>query len=433
MRLSRKITLLLEVAILLLVAIYAYTEITDDARATRADVESDLSAVARETSSLLVTLPPETARATLEMSIDPASSVQVRWLEPTDTAALAPGEERIEETSQRLNLYRAFLDGRGHPHVLEVSRSTAEIHRLVRIDAVRSIVLIAVIIVVGTLYSMFIGSRIISRPMAQLVTSFRRVGAGDLEIVDRKYPSDEFGVLARELDEMIRQLHTARDSIHREHTARLSTVEQLQHAERLTTVGKLASGIAHELGTPLNVISGYARLIASGQETGEAAKDSAAIIDQQVQRITKIVRQLLDFARRGKPTLAEADLRHTVGAAVGLADVLAKKAQVRVDYVEPEHEMPVAIDDSRIQQVLVNVINNAIQASARGGVVEVRVAREGGEVRVDVTDHGRGIPEDHIPRVFEPFFTTKPVGEGTGLGLSVSHGILQEHGGSIRV
>jgi signal transduction histidine kinase len=445
-RLSRKITLLLEVAILVLVAIYAYTEITDDARTTRADVESDLSAVAKESAALLVTLPPQTARDALQRSLDPSSAVKVRWLEPAEAGEvsdLAPGTERVQDTPKQLNVYRAFIDSAGARHILEVSRSTAEIDRLVRVDAIRSIVLIAVIIVFGTLYSMFIGTRIIEKPMSELVDSFRRVGKGDLHVVAREYRHDELGVLARELDQMIRELAEARESLVGAHTARLATVEQLQHAERLTTVGKLASGIAHELGTPLNVISGYARLIATGQETGDAAKDSAAIIDQQVQRITKIVRQLLDFARRSKPQLAATDLRGTVASAVGLAEMLAKKTGVRLDYVAPEQEMPVTIDDSKLQQVVLNVVNNAIQASPSGTEVSVRVTRASAKrpgatdaapcIRVDISDRGAGIPEESLPRVFEPFFTTKPVGEGTGLGLSVSYGIVQEHGGWIAV
>ena len=445
MRIARKITMSLELGILVLVVIYAWAEISNNSKAIRADVRSDLLAVARESAAMLATLEPATARDALVRSFDPQTPVQVHWLdgEPPEAPGLAPDAMHVVETDSRMTVYRAFFDPHGQRAVLEVSRSTDDIDRLIRYDLIRSIILIAVIIVAGTLYSISIGSRIVARPMRALIERFRKVGAGDLTSGATPPSDDEFGVLAKELDEMIRQLSQSRESLLSEHKARLETVEQLQHAERLTTVGKLASGIAHELGTPLNVISGYARLIANGQETGEAAADAARIIDEQTHRITKIVRQLLDFARRGRPKLAMVDLRSTVGRALNLAAVLAKKANVRLDYQEPDAAMLADIDDGRMQQVIVNLVHNAIQASPSGSAVEVEMTHAPAQrpgtsattdaVRICIADRGAGIPAEDVHRVFEPFFTTKAVGEGTGLGLSVSHGILQEHGGWIEV
>ncbi len=430
MRLARKITLALELGILTLVVVYAYTEISDDARTIRADVRSDLTAVAHESTALLATLDPEVARDALRKSADPASPVQVRWLEDGPV-------EAVVETGDRMLVYRAFTDSRGQRAVLELSRSTDDIDRLVRAATIRSIILVAVIIVLGTLYSISIGARIVARPMRRLVERFRRVGAGDLSRIAGPRRRDELGVIENELDEMIGRLAESRDSLVAAHAARLDTLAQLQHAERLTTVGKLASGIAHELGTPLNVISGYARLIASKQDTGDAAAENARIIDEQAQRITNIVRQLLDFARRGKPKLATGDLRATTSRAIALAAVLAKKSNVRLAYVEPDEPMLAELDDGRMQQVIVNLVHNAIQASPGGAEVAIRLARAERDGRrclvVEVVDHGAGIAADDVPRVFEPFFTTKAVGEGTGLGLSVSYGIMQEHDGGIDV
>jgi two-component system, NtrC family, sensor kinase len=300
------------------------------------------------------------------------------------------------------------------------------------------------VIVLGTLYAWTVGSRLIGRPTRRLVAHFRRVGGGDLApLATTTGWSGEMAELAVELDVMVRKLAEARALADGEHAARLAALEQLRHADRLTTVGKLASGVAHELGTPLNVISGYAKLIATGQEQGAEATESARIIGEQTERVTAIVRQLLDFARRGelKPTVI--DVRSTVARALRMVDIVAKKVNVTVRYDEPAEPLMVELDDAKFQQVTINLAINAIQASRAGGVVELSLARArarrpGGDdelpcVRLDFVDHGEGIARELLDRVFEPFFTTKPVGEGTGLGLAVSHGIVDEHHGWIAV
>ncbi|MFO0675244.1 MAG: ATP-binding protein [Polyangiaceae bacterium] len=218
------------------------------------------------------------------------------------------------------------------------------------------------------------------------------------------------------------------------HEKRLA-VDQLRHAERLTTIGKLASGVAHELGTPLNVIMGRAELLLEGTPSAEGARESARVILRQGERMTAIVHQLLHFARRSGVKRAEVDLRTVARQSVDLIRPLAKKRNVALELDEAVEPMIVAVNASEMEQVLGNLIVNALQASRDGSVVRVVTERDttSGTPSVSVVDEGTGMSPETLEHIFDPFFTTKDVGEGSGLGLSVSYGIVRDHGGRIDV
>ncbi len=215
---------------------------------------------------------------------------------------------------------------------------------------------------------------------------------------------------------------------------------QLEHSDRLITVGTLAAGVAHELGTPLNVASTYSQMIEAGTVTGAEAVDGARIIREQTETMTRIIHQLLGFARAQKPHPSRQNVYDVVGAALSLVKFAAGKKRVEV-LLQDGAPLPVVGDVAQLQQVLVNLVMNSIQATAEKGRVEVRVSpvrvaapmevrsKNDSWLAIEVKDNGKGILRDVLPRVFEPFFTTKPVGEGSGLGLSVAYGIVREHGG----
>nr|HEX4318834.1 ATP-binding protein [Kofleriaceae bacterium] len=442
---------MLELPILLMVCVFLFWEISDESHALDNDLKHDLEATARITTRLLSRLDPAAARDLLQHPADAPTpdDYDVRFIDPAAAAGsvsaavvpdgvaqLAADEERIVDGGGRRFLYRGFELGGAHG-AIEVSRSTADMDHAIDVHAAGTAVVAALVLALGFIYAITIGSRMIARPTAKLVAQFRRVGAGELAPLGGPHRDDELGALAAELDVMITRLSDARSRNEMEHGARLAAVEQLRHADRLTTVGTLAAGMAHELGTPLNVISGYAKLIATGQEIGAGAADSARIIGEQTERVVVLVRQLLDFSRRGELRRGVADVRPAVTRALEVASIAASKAHVKLRYSQPAEPLRAEIDEAKIQQVVVNLAVNAIQASAREANVELAVSREVvdgvAHVRIDVTDHGAGMPPERVARVFEPFFTTKPVGEGTGLGLAVSHGIVEEHHGTIEV
>jgi signal transduction histidine kinase len=236
---------------------------------------------------------------------------------------------------------------------------------------------------------------------------------------------------------------TVKQRLLNESSAKQEALHQLRHAERLATLGKLASGIAHEVGTPLNVISGRAELIASGDLGKEAMVSSAKIILGQTDRVTAIVRQLLDFARRGGTRKERTNLAALVEHTASLLGPMAAKA--RVDIATSGAPTEALVNASEMQQVVTNLLTNAIHAMPHGGRVDISLAdevlarpgaRRSGKrpcTVLRVRDHGVGISDEDLGRIFEPFFTTRDVGVGTGLGLSVVYGIVQDHGGWIDV
>jgi signal transduction histidine kinase len=212
---------------------------------------------------------------------------------------------------------------------------------------------------------------------------------------------------------------------------RMEALTQLRHADRLTTVGRLAAGIAHELGTPLNVVGGKASLISSGRTTGDSAKTSARVIEQQAERMTAIVRQLLDFARRGGTGRRPTNLHALAEETAELLRPMAKTIGATITCEGKGAEA--SVSRGEMQQVISNLVTNAIHAARKGGAIRIATDVGEHEAVIRVQDNGYGIEPHILPRIFDPFFTTKDVGQGTGLGLSVVHGIVSDHGGTISV
>ena len=323
------------------------------------------------------------------------------------------------------------------PLTVRDERFKTELIQIVQRTALGALVAVLSITIVGF---MFVG-----RPMRRLVDKARRIGAGDLSGPLDLRQHDEIGVLAHEMNEMCDRLLAAQKKLADETERRLAAGEQLRHADRLTTVGKLASGVAHELGTPLNVVSGRAKMIVRGQAVGPAVTESAQTIVEQSERMTQIIKQLLGFARRRQPQQKQESLRAIALRTLALLRHMAEKAGITFASLDGAPDPVVQVDASMIEQALTNLVVNAIQAMPTGGTISVRLGAdvitppadiEGSVAEyayVCVEDQGVGMTSEQMTHAFEPFFTTKDVGEGTGLGLSVAYGIVRDHGGWIGV
>src|SRR3569623_416542 len=321
---------------------------------------------------------------------------------------------------------------------IEIAQNLADLDKYTA-DSLRNQILGSISeVVVAATRALVLGMLFIGRPVSRLAAKARRVGAGDLAGPLTLRQRDELGELATEINLMC-------DRLSEERSAREAATDQLRHADRLTTVGKLASGIAHELGTPLNVVSGRARLIRDGEVDGADAVDSARIIAEQSDRKTAVIRQQLDFAR--PRALQKAPVNVTVMAArvAELVATIAKKAQVEIEVPPHDESLRVEADDGQLNQVLINLVVNAIQATPSGGSVTISAERvdhtappyvesaSSDWLAIKIADTGIGMDDETSRRIFEPFFTTKPVGDGTGRGRSVTWGIVREHGGWIDV
>jgi two-component system NtrC family sensor kinase len=382
--------------------------------------------------------------------------VRVRWVWldgsdalPIDRAAqsgLAPGDTltrvaRIDPREDRRFTYVRVVVADARPGALEISESLVPEQAYVRQTIESSIATGLALDGFCAMLAMALGAWIVGRPMGALTAKARRVGQGDFGGPLRMNQRDEIAALAGEMNAMCDRLVEANDRAMRETRSRIETLEQLRHADRLTTVGKLASGVAHEIGTPLNVVQARAAMIADGSTSPEESVDYARVIVRSTERIARIIRQLLAFSRRGMAHKSRCDLGVLAKHTAELLESIAAKRRVTLRVAEGPPCI-VDADAPQIEQVLTNLLMNAIQATD-GGDVDVtldRVRTEppadvnatvGDYARVRVRDAGRGIPMEVLPHVFEPFFTTKDVGEGTGLGLSISYGIVREHGGWI--
>jgi PAS domain S-box-containing protein len=209
------------------------------------------------------------------------------------------------------------------------------------------------------------------------------------------------------------------------------TQEQLLQSEKMSAVGQLIAGVAHELNNPLTAILGYAQLLET-EGLNTRAQDYVSKLFKQAQRTHRVVQNLLSFARQRKPQRDEVDMRKVLEETLALRDYDLKINNISVERDLPSEPALVVADPHQIEQVFLNIINNsvdAIQETGRTGKIKIRISSVGGHVCTQFSDDGAGIKDPK--RIFDPFYTTKSVGKGTGLGLSICYGIVKEHGGDI--
>jgi two-component system NtrC family sensor kinase len=321
---------------------------------------------------------------------------------------------------------------------LRLDESLVPARAYVRSSVVRTAISAVVGLLASSLLAFGFGFVLVGQPVRKIVDKARRTGRGDFSGPLAAQRGDELGVLAQEINNMCDKLAQARSELEQATEQRIAAVQQLRHADRMSTVGLLAAGIAHELGTPLNIVAGRGRLIADEPGATEAAERGGRIIEEQALRMTHIVRQLLDFARSHRPKKTTVDLRRVARDTIEMLRAIAQKRDVRLDWdasdTESAEEFQAHVDAGQLQQAITNLVVNAIHASPRGAAVRIAVARSPeGTSSISVEDQGAGMDSDTMKNLFTPFFTTKDVGEGTGLGLAVAWGLVEENGGRISV
>ena len=221
----------------------------------------------------------------------------------------------------------------------------------------------------------------------------------------------------------------------RDSTEERKQQEMYHRTEKLSAIGQLSAGVAHELNTPLGSILGYARLLLKQQNLTQQQREQLSVIAEQAGKSGAIIQALLNFSRHTQPTqcrLAECDLNGVIKNALCLLTTELSKRKITLK-TDIDLIPKVCADPGGIEQVVLNLVMNALQAIGRQGEISIKVRRQPGGVRLEVQDTGPGIPEEIRSRIFDPFFTTKPFGEGTGLGLSICAGIVNENGGSIDI
>ncbi|MBI4518522.1 MAG: HAMP domain-containing histidine kinase [Deltaproteobacteria bacterium] len=257
------------------------------------------------------------------------------------------------------------------------------------------------------------------RPLAAITGALERFEPGQRceTIVPRR--DDEVGDLATKVN-----LVTAR--LHNSHT-------QMMQTEKMVAAGLLASGIAHEINNPISGLQNCLRRIQAKPEDVPQIKEYTAVMLQAAEHIGAVVHGLLDFSRSTPKQMLVIDLRGVLTKALHLTAFRIEKNQIELQQAIPEDPVWVRGEEAQLVQVVVNVLLNAIDAMEAGGVLQLMLEREDGQIVLRVRDDGVGVAPEHLSRVFEPFFTTKGSGKGTGLGLAVTQGIILDHDGRIAI
>lgn len=369
-------------------------------------------------------------------------------LRSAERALLARGREVSRHEGDEFVTWAPFRLSDQSLRVIEVRESTAGARAYVRQSAIRNAWLAAANVMGLALTIGVLGWWLIGIPTHKLAQKARRVGQGDLTGPLELPQRDELGDLARAMNAMCDELAQARATVSAKEEARVVALEQLRHADRLVTFGQIASSLAHELGTPLNVVLGRALLLTEDEPTRDEVAEHAGVIAAQTRRMARHIRKLLDFSRAASRRRAKVDLVSLAREAVDLLSPLAARGGVSLTLeAEAGAKLEATLDAEQIQQVLANLVVNAVHASRPRQRVRVEVgpgwveatpppgrhAAPGRFATLSVRDAGRGIEGAHLERIFEPFFTTKAEGEGTGLGLSVVDGIVREHRGWVEV
>jgi signal transduction histidine kinase len=443
-KLVAKYTFVLVAALGLAIVALAYYHVDRDQRHFADDMRTDHRVVGHVLQSLLSDIWLDTpndgearTRDVLQLANAGGGAAKFEW----DVGSPAP-ERQLVEGHEFVSRFPVRV-GNATLGSLVVRESLDENDRQFHAELVYTALSFGVVVLLCFVASLTLGRWLVGKPIDRLVAKARRIARRDFAGAVELRRKDELGELAAEMNAMSDALARALETIASETEGRIKAVDQLRHAERLATVGRLAAGLAHELGTPLSIVSGHAQMIAGREVAGDSVVTSAKAIEREADRMGRIVRQLLDFARRKGPEGSACDAVDVARRCVALLGPMTEQSNVVTRIEVPPDHLRAAIDEDSLQHVLTNLAVNAVQAMARGGTLRVALSRTRaahGEteapqdlVRIDVADTGAGIAPDVLPHVFEPFFTTKEPGEGTGLGLAVVYGIVDDHRGWIDV
>lgn len=327
--------------------------------------------------------------------------------------------------------------------ILFIARSLSRMSR--ELDANRRDLIISSVafILITVPLCTVIGLIYIGWPLKRLINGMSQIKEGNFAPLPLKNQQDEMGVLLMAFNDMATELENAHRKLKEEAQSRRHVQAALQEADKLITIGQLSAGLAHEIGSPLQILKGRAEHLLLCADQPEEVIRHAGILASQTERITRIVQQLLEFTRRRPPHFTLIDLREPVNAVLNLLEYEAHKKRVELSF-EAAKDLPlIRADSDGIQQIVLNLVSNALSATGAGGRIVVAVEscqtdidpahRKAVEaVQLTVRDNGCGMSQEILNHLFDPFFTTRHEHGGVGLGLAVARSIVTAHHGSIK-
>lgn len=333
--------------------------------------------------------------------------------------------EHIDWDDKRVVFYAPIAGG----GAIAVARSLEDVDADLARTRLRLIAVMVAFVAGALVFGLLLGTWFVSRPIARVLDGIAHVRDGDFRSRLAVARHDEIGALVEEFNRMVAALGDARTQIEQETEARLRLERGLQGVDKMVTIGQLSAGLAHEIGSPLQVLTGRAQTLL--EKSDGDTKRQAQILVEQCERITRIVEQLLSFGRRKPAVIAPVVVDTPVRAVLELMAGEARRKGVALAFEADDASHRLDADADQLQQVVLNLVKNAIAATPAGGKITVRVVAGLGRVQLIVRDTGSGIADKS--RLFEPFFTTRASEGGTGLGLAVVRAIAVEHRATIAV
>ena len=390
------------------------------------EVSSILSAIGRE--DLIAAVLDESGKVRFALTDFPITPPRSDWIA---VQIKARGAAEYMQTARGLTWFcRIVALGSGVGGYLLVAQDWTAFRkdRYRRIAA--SLIAIGVVLLMVAMVIPIVAHRYVTQPLAQL-----RQRVSDLEGtggIEQKLGGDEVELISEEFKRVDQELVGARRRLIEESERKLQLERRLLHSDKLATIGTLASGFAHEIGTPLAVIRGHAEFLTNHPDEHKL-KESLQVIVDQVDRISNMVRMLLDLGRRRESMRATSDVRAIANRTVQLLETEAARRGVAVVAELGSEPLTVDCDPDQLQQVFVNLEVNALDAMAeKGGTLRITSVNDAsGKVKVCFEDTGPGVPAAIRSRIFDPFFTTKDPGKGTGMGLALSQTIISDHAGEL--
>lgn len=269
--------------------------------------------------------------------------------------------------------------------------------------------------------------RAFSRPLQRITLAAVQVTEGNYGTeVELRESNDEIGLLADSFNEMSRKMASDIEQLQ-------NLNEQLTRTEKLAAMGTLAAGVAHEVNNPLAAISSLIQMMQTNRSFDERTQENLKIISTQIQRITQVTKDMMEFARIRPAAKSYLSINDLIERSLRLAsfDKSFQKLQIIKDFCS---DIPdINADSDQLQQVFLNLLLNAKDAMPDGGKLRIVTIPTGGDIQIEISDNGTGVDENNLKKIFDPFFTTKQTGKGTGLGLAVCYGIITAHNGKIEV
>jgi signal transduction histidine kinase len=404
-------------------------------------------------------IPPDSQAARYIQNLSEESAFnRVTLLDKGGKIILSAGREGSDPYAPFKNLTNAadgsyiLPDGSGMVHVISVMRDGTAVGKAglllslapekARLNRSRQILMIYFLFDFILLFGFgsYILSRIVVNPINRLLSATEKITGGlyrqRLKVsgsVELARLAHSFNEMASALDYKDQQVNEQLAALEKANSELRQVREESLRGEKMASIGLLAAGMAHEIGTPLASIMGYAELAAGEQPDNAAIQDYTRRISNDCSRIDRIVRGLLDFSRPRTASGEYADIREVITSTVELMKQQGVFKQLHLTVEIGEGLAPARCDQHQLQQVLINLLLNSRDAAPAGGNIAIRARHQVPHIRLDIIDNGTGIPADSLKHVFDPFYTTKAPGKGTGLGLAISARIIEGFGGRITV